>query len=429
MKLRRTLAIVSALIVSASVFSACSDSTGSSSSPAAETSTSAQAETTAPQEAPPAPEGYNVSALAATDKAVDEEALSESLTSVGNPTAMQAKMKKALAGEKTTVAYLGGSITEGFSAGPEKCYAKESFNRFKAAFGGGDNIQYVNAGISGTPSKLGNLRLQRDILSKDPDICFIEFAVNDARDTDHRAAYESIVRDLIEKDVAVVLLFSRTDSGYSAQDQMKEIGAYYNVPMISYADGLTYMLDNKKIAWSDFSSDNTHPNLRGHAIVADMICNYFKEAFAAVPEAYTYPTAPLSIMVQQGMQMFENKDIEPEDSGSWSTGSDVSFFKQGWTYDAKGDNKPLIFKFRGKFAHIVYKESNDKSYGKIKVKVTVDGEEYDTQTISSYKESGWGNPVAVQIGMQASEKDYVVEISMDKGCETDHAQILAIAHN
>ncbi len=83
----------------------------------------------------------------------------------------------------------------------------------------------------------------------------------------------------------------------------------------------------------------------------------------------------------------------------------------------------------GKYKDGEYEGSARGFRSDIKVKVTVDGEEYDTQTISSYKESGWGNPVAVQIGMQASEKDYVVEISMDKGCETDHAQILAIAHN
>lgn len=42
----------------------------------------------------------------------------------------------------------------------------------------------MNAGLSGTPSKLGILRLDRDVLAYEPDICFIEFAVNDGTETD-----------------------------------------------------------------------------------------------------------------------------------------------------------------------------------------------------------------------------------------------------
>ena len=71
------------------------------------------------------------------------------------------------------------------------------------------------------------------MLSKSPDICFMEFAVNDSSDEDCQAAYESIVRDLTENGVAVVLLFSVTEADYSAQDYMKKIGQYYNLPMIS----------------------------------------------------------------------------------------------------------------------------------------------------------------------------------------------------
>ena len=40
----------------------------------------------------------------------------------------------------------------------------------------GDNVEYVNAGLSGTASALGNLRVQRDVLAYEPDIVFIEYA-------------------------------------------------------------------------------------------------------------------------------------------------------------------------------------------------------------------------------------------------------------
>ena len=431
MKLKNTLALLTALSLSVCVLAGCgdSDSSSQSTSSAADSASVPDSEEESKAEAPAPAANYKKEALAVKDELLDQEALDQALCTVGDASLIQAKMQKALAGEEVTVAYLGGSITEGYSAGAEKCYAKLSFEKFKEAFGGGDNIKYVNAGISGTPSKLGNIRLQRDILSHDPDIVFIEFAVNDAMDDEHQAAYESIVRDLLEKDIAPVLLFSRTETGYSAQSYMKKIGEYYNLPMISYADAVTYLLDNGKMQWKEFSDDYTHPNFKGHALVADMIGYYFEQAYASAPDTKPYPDTPLTYMVQQGMQMFENADIEPESMGSWKKGSNVAFFKDGWSHDPEEGNDPLVFRFKGKFAHIVYKTVKTGDYGDISIKIYVDGELSDTRTLKSVTKDGWGNPITNMLSMQAAEKEFTIEISMAEGCETQQAEILAIAHN
>lgn len=431
MKLKNTLALLTALSLSVCVLAGCgdSDSSSQSTSAAADSASVPDSEEESKAEAPAPAANYNKEALAVKDELLDQEALDQALCTVGDASLIQAKMQKALAGEEVTVAYLGGSITEGYSAGAEKCYAKLSFEKFKEAFGGGDNIKYVNAGISGTPSKLGNIRLQRDILSHDPDIVFIEFAVNDAMDDEHQAAYESIVRDLLEKDIAPVLLFSRTETGYSAQSYMKKIGEYYNLPMISYADAVTYLLDNGKMQWKEFSDDYTHPNFKGHALVADMIGYYFEQAYASAPDTKPNPDTPLTYMVQQGMQMFENADIEPESMGSWKKGSNVAFFKDGWSHDPEEGNDPLVFRFKGKFAHIVYKTVKTGDYGDISIKIYVDGELSDTRTLKSVTKDGWGNPITNMLSMQAAEKEFTIEISMAEGCETQQAEILAIAHN
>ena len=431
MKLKNTLALLTALSLSVCVLAGCgdSDSSSQSTSSAADSASVPDSEEESKAEAPAPAANYKKEALAVKDDLLDQEALDQALCTVGDASLIQAKMQKALAGEEVTVAYLGGSITEGYSAGAEKCYAKLSFEKFKEAFGGGDNIKYVNAGISGTPSKLGNIRLQRDILSHDPDIVFIEFAVNDAMDDEHQAAYESIVRDLLEKEIAPVLLFSRTETGYSAQSYMKKIGEYYNLPMISYADAVTYLLDNGKMQWKEFSDDYTHPNFKGHALVADMIGYYFEQAYASAPDTKPYPDTPLTYMVQQGMQMFENADIEPESMGSWKKGSNVAFFKDGWSHDPDEGNDPLVFRFKGKFAHIVYKTVKTGDYGDISIKIYVDGELSDTRTLKSVTKDGWGNPITNMLSMQAAEKEFTIEISMAEGCETQQAEILAIAHN
>ncbi|MBR4554631.1 MAG: SGNH/GDSL hydrolase family protein [Ruminococcus sp.] len=366
-----------------------------------------------------------------TDEEWEQAMLKKSLVTLGDCTAVKAVIKKAQDGEKVTIAYLGGSITEGVGAGDELCYARLSYESFKKTYGkdGGGNVEYVNAGISGTPSVLGNMRLQRDVLSKEPDICFVEFAVNDASDEDHRAAYESVVRDLLEKGTAVVLLFSVTEEDYSAQDYMKEIGEYYGLPMISYCDALRYLFKNNRMTWKDFSDDHSHPNVKGHAMVAGMIDYFFSQAGNAQPVPKEYPSSPMSIMVQQGMQLLENGSIEPTSLGSWKKGSTVAHFTDGWTYDPDGDNEPLVFTFKGKFAHLIYKEVKSGNFGKLHVKVICDGETYDEKDITTVTKNGWGNPQTALLGMQAAEKEYRVEISMASGSEDSLGEILGIAHN
>ena len=429
MKRTGAIAFLTAFVLAAGMLCGCEDKDGASSaadstaSSAAAAPESSAAESTAdssePEKLPETPEEWH------------EAMLKKSLVTVGDTEPVRKAIDKAKAGEKVTVAYLGGSITEGVGAGDKLCYAKVSFDKFCERFGkdGGENIEYVNAGISGTPSRLGNLRLQRDVLSHKPDICFIEFAVNDSMDEDCQASYESIVRELIENGCAPVLLFSVTAEDYSAQDYMKNIGEYYGLPMISYCDALRFMFENKQMTWKDFSDDQSHPNVSGHALVAEMIDSYFAKAAETETPAHAYPDQPLSIMIQQGMQLLENTEIEPESLGSWEKGSTVQHFTSGWSFKPGKGNEPLVFRFKGKFAHLIYKEVKSGRFGDLKIKINCDGEPYDEKTVKTVTKNGFGNPQITLLGMQAAEKEYLVEISMAEGSEDKYGEILGIAHN
>ena len=423
MKKRMTAA--AAIVMSVCLLAGCG-SGESSSVTESRADVSSAAESAAESNAESVPEK-----LPETDEEWHRAMIEKSLVTLGDTGPVRRKIEKAKAGEKVTVAYLGGSITEGVGGGDELCYAKVSFDKFKERFGkdGGNNISYVNAGISGTPSYLGNLRLERDVLSHGPDICFVEFAVNDSSNEDCQASYESIVRELLEHDCAPVLLFSVTADDYSAQDYMKNIGEYYGLPMISYCDALRFMFENGRMKWEDFSDDKSHPNVSGHALVAEMIDSYFGKAAGTETEARAYPPQGMSVMIQQGMKLLENGDIEPVSLGSWKEGSTVAHFNNGWTYEPDTGNEPLVFKFKGKFAHLVYKEVKTGKFGDLKVKITCDGEPYDEKQIKTVTSGGFGNPQTALLGMQVSETEYTVEISMAQGSEDKKGEILAIAHN
>ncbi len=361
-----------------------------------------------------------------TDEEWNAAMLKKAMVSYGNTSMMQKVIKKAQSGEDVTVAYLGGSITEGISAGADGCYAKLTYDYFAEKFGTGDNVKYCNAGLSGTPSKLGILRLDRDVLASDPDICFIEFAVNDGNDQDHQNAYESIVRTLLEKDITPVLLFSVTAEDYSAQDYMKQIGEFYDLPMISYCDALRFLFENNRLTWEEFSDDQSHPNTEGHKLVASMVDYYFDTVMDIEPEGeYVMPTETVFSPREVNAHMAEGDVLTPVSLGSWTEGTDIASFGKGWTHAVDSGNEPIVFELNDKkFLYMIYKEVKQGNYGKLHVKVTANGEIYDEADYEAVSPSGWGNPQVQNIAMMPEQTDFTVEISMAEGDEETVGEIL-----
>ena len=126
-----------------------------------------------------------------------DEMVQRSLLSLGNPARIQKVLEKARAGEDITIAYIGGSITEGLDVKPAERYVTLSYHEFEENYCSGGKVTCVNAGLSGTPSNLGCIRLQRDVLDHTPDIVFVEFAVNDSQDIMQKQYFESMLRTIL----------------------------------------------------------------------------------------------------------------------------------------------------------------------------------------------------------------------------------------
>ena len=223
--------------------------------------------------------------------------LERSLYRIGNTERINKAIEKAQAGENVTLAFIGGSITEGMGAAPggntknADCYAKLAYEDFASVYGTGDNVKYVNAGESGTPSTLGMLRVERDVLRYEPDIVFVEFAVNDGGDLLAQQSYESLVKTLLtyRSEPAVILILNRLENGYSASTHMKNIGEHYDLPVVSVADAITPELDFGRMKWSDFSADSSHPNKDGHRLVSSFITYMFMQAHNTLSAPYALP--------------------------------------------------------------------------------------------------------------------------------------------
>lgn len=402
---------------------ACSspaDSSASDSSSAADSSASAAqtAESSQPvqQESSEADESSAASTVEADDARTDyEKMVDRSLLSVGDMTRMADVFQKAQNGEDITVAYIGGSITEGYNAGTTEFYAKTCTDLLQGYFPD-ITVTGVNAGISGTPSLLGNLRLERDVLSADPDIVFVEFAVNDGQEADYKNAYESLVRTLLtqEKDIAVVLLFTVLDSGYTCQEHMSKIGANYDLPMISVHDSVYEEIEAGKMTWQDYSNDQSHPNAYGHKCITDFVDNYYQKVLPVVAENVGEVSKELPDPVfsakYMNMHYMDSATMDGVELDGFEQYDTHGSFHNGWMYRGT-DGGSMKFTVECSVLEMVFKANNSDKYGT--ADIYVDGEK--AKSVVSNMSDGWNNPVTAYLIDNDSSAEHTVEIRMEGG--------------
>lgn len=380
-------------------------------------------------QAPATEETAETTTTTAAEEEIDFSSLSKeeiyslmverSLITTGDMTRMANVFERAANGEKITAAYIGGSITEGYSDNitlkTEEKWVTMSTEWLGEQFPEAE-ITYVNAGLSGTPSVLGNVRLERDVLVSDPDIVFVEFAVNDGGEAIYKNAYESLVRTLLtkDKDIAVVLLFTIVENGHTCQPHMSKIGEKYNLPMISLPDSMWVEIEEGRMTWADYSADQSHPNVEGSKMIRDFVINYFEEVMKSYKDNTGAVDKTLPEPIFSGdyanMHFLDNTNLEAEVTGFAPSDNSHHWFKDGWMFrDDTGAS--LKFNVTCKKLAMVFKVNNSKMFGA--AEIYVDGEL--SGTVDSNKSDGWNNPVAEYIidGDECSE--HTVEIVIPEG--------------
>lgn len=372
----------------------------------------ASATTEAATSEPEAPVDYSQ----LSEEEIHDIMVKRSLITTGNETRMANVLDRAAKGEEITVAYIGGSITEGYhdnlTLAEDQKWAKMTNNWLSESYPDA-TFNYVNAGLSGTPSILGNLRLQRDVLASDPDIVFVEFAVNDGNSMNYQNAYESMVRTLLtqEKDIAVVLLFTIVESGHTCQEYMQKIGENYDLPMISLPNSLWVEIQEGRMTWDDYSGDQSHPHVEGSKIILDFVKNYFKEVMDGLTTGEVDKTLPEPVYSGDYMNMsfLENTNLTPALEG-FVTHNTHHWFNNGWFYKG-ADGAKMSFDVTCSKLALVFLANNSKVYGD--AQIYIDGELF--MTVSSNMESGWNNPEQTYIINDDESAAHTVEIVVEGG--------------
>lgn len=362
--------------------------------------------------------------------------IADSLVSTGNNYRLKKVIEKCKRGEEVTIAYIGGSITQGAGGKPinTMCYAYRSYDAFCQLFSpnGGKNVNYIKAGVGGTPSELGMVRYDRDVTEDGkikPDLVIIEFAVNDEGDETEGVCFESLVMKVLQEDnqPAVLLNFAVFMNDYNLQERLQPIGERYELPMVSVKDAVVPQFeDSKVITKRQFFYDIYHPTNDGHRIMADCIANLFaavdKEEMSA--EDIRLDKEPVYGIQFKDIERFDRANAgqyaEITQTGFDAKDTDIQYvernmdlqgspeFDDNWMNDGTVSGAEFKVKLKCKNLVAVIKDSGSPQFGT--VDIYADGKV--VKTINPL-DNGWShcNPQIVIDEKESAEHEVVFRMA------------------
>lgn len=349
---------------------------------------------------------------------------SRAVTNRGNNARIKSVMERASNGEKLTIAFLGGSITQGsVASGPELCYAYRVYRWWCDTFPKA-SFTYVNGGIGGTTSQFGVARADSDILAYEPDFVIIEFSVNDDSTEHFKETYEGLVRKVYSspKKPAVMIVHNVCyDNGANAQLMHGEVARHYEIPAVSMQSTIYPSLLSGDIKNREITPDDLHPNDDGHELVASVITyglEKIKNAPADEP-VKAYP-APITPNAYEDSVRYQNYNSSPVCSGFEADKTEqkhiTDCFKHGWTASHKGDS--ITFETEGSCIGVQFKKS-------VKLpapvaELTIDDDENTKVILDANFDETWGDKLELYtVAEHISKGKHKVTVKITESHDND----------
>ena len=223
-----------------------------------------------------------------------------------------------------TVAYFGGSITEGAGASSyENCWAAKTTAWLREQFPK-CRIRHIQAAIGGTDSTLGAFRCERDVCAHKPDLVFFEFSVNDSA-LDFETALKNAEACFLKlwksdptTDIVTVYTITKTLSDRMAQGAIWSakvahgaVSEYYAVPQIDIGEVLRCRVltegsaDESDGNWLKYTTDTCHPNDVGYELYAEAVQEHLSRWLSGVdtPAVLTPVALPKPIVSEESSHL------------------------------------------------------------------------------------------------------------------------------
>lgn len=342
-------------------------------------------------------------------------------------------MKDAELGKELTIAFLGGSITQGSLATKEEySYAHRVVSWWEKKFPQAV-FHYVNAGIGGTTSHYGVARVVTDVLMYQPDLVIIDFSVNDEADEFYQETYEGMVRKVLSwpSEPAVILLNNVFyDTGISAQTFHNAVGNWYKVPHVSMKNTVYQRLQLGEFAREEITPDGLHPNDKGHELVAKEIIKFLEMVYISKSEQEYNSSLPVPMTANayEDAKLLTIRNMIPKLHGFRADAQEklghLDHFKNGWIGKRTGDR--IRFEVEASCIAVQYRKTVQKPA--CKARLILDGDEAHPVLLDGNFEEEWGDCLYLETVLHhGQDGKHTVEIEVLPGAETDRTPFYLMA--
>lgn len=362
-------------------------------------------------------------------------------------------MRRAEAGEKLTIGFIGGSITQGsLSSTPQKCYAYLVYKWWVDTFPEAE-FKYVNAGIGGTTSQFGVARAEDDLLAAKPDFVIAEFSVNDESTEHFEETYEGLVRKILSSEFHPALMLVHNvcyNNGASAELVHSRIARHYNLPSVSMQSTLYKALLNCRFDNRRITPDDLHPNDCGHELVSMVITKRLEQIKNTVKAEYeTAKTAdkflnsasmtsksaqpdalpaPLTANAYEDSVRYRNDNSVPVLDGFTADTSEqrdiTDCFKKGFTASKKGAG--ITFKVSGSCIAVQFRKTINKP-APIAAAI-IDGDESNAVKLDANFDETWGDKLELYTLLEHGEnKEHTVQIKITEAGDADVSEFYLVS--
>lgn len=337
----------------------------------------------------------------------------------GNQARIKKVFQRAEQGEKLTIGFLGGSITQGSLASDSKlCYAYRVYEWWCKTFPEAEFV-YLNAGIGATDSQFGCARADSDLLAYRPDFVIVEFSVNDSATPHYLETYEGLIRKIYGAawQPAVLLVHNVCyDNGANAQLMHGKVARYYELPAVSmqsciYPELVSGRLENRTI-----TPDDLHPNDYGHELVASVITYFLGKILEDITNGelpVELKAEPLTANAYQYSVRYRSDNASPvlngfiADQSSQEVITDI--FKKGWTASEKGAS--IVFEVKGSCIGVQYRKTMQLPAPV--AELILDGDEAHPFVLDANFDETWGDKLVLDTVLEHGEdKLHRVEIRL-----------------
>ncbi|MFS0726665.1 SGNH/GDSL hydrolase family protein [Paenibacillus sp. 1P07SE] len=224
--------------------------------------------------------------------------------------------EKLAAGE-LTIGLLGGSITAPAPHNWSEPVIAWLANEYPDAA-----LQVENAAIGSTTSESALFRAEQDIIGRDCDLLFVEYAVNDHQEPPEKRmrTREGLLRKLLERTEAdLVLVYTFRQEMYedmmsgrmpSSIAGLEQLGEHYQLGSVWMGLYALQEVVHGRLRWEAWLPDGLHPQDRGSQCYADSVIAFLETERRQVGKQAAIQTAPIPERLRQPLP-------EPLDPGHW----------------------------------------------------------------------------------------------------------------